>query len=246
MTNTLPISLVLFTSSKQHFGHKDVYLKTLAHLDRQIPLRLFGARVAHIKVSEADTAFGEQMRGELEARGFTVLTTQADWARGQSHQMGYMADVVKLSKESSIYENPFVLWAEDDQTITSNQCTAENLLLQSCQRLRDDNELVSVRLLRRGDLDSSPMVAREDRWFYSPHVNFQWPLLRSRDFYLASLFIEQNPQAAATIQCEMLWRLILANFSRSERKHLVYLPEYAESIHLGTPEYPALCARLGL
>ncbi len=243
---TLPISLVLFTSSKQHFGFKDVYLKTLAHLDRQIPLSLFGARVAHVKVGLDDAAFGEEMRGELEARGFTVLTTSADWSRGQSHQMAYMQDVIKLSKEPSVYRHPYVLWTEDDQTITPHQCSAEDLLLQSCRRLADDNELVSVRLLRRGDLSTSPMVGREETLFYSPHLNFQWPLMRARDFYLASLAIEHNPQAAATIQCEMLWRLVLANFSRSDRKHIVYLPDFAESIHLGTPEYPALCKQLDL
>lgn len=241
-----PISLILFTSTKGHFGHKDVYLKTLIHLDRQIPLSLFGGRVAHVKVSVGEESFGEEMAGELEKRGFTVLVTIADWSRGQSHQAAYMADVVKVSKESSIYSRPYVLWFEDDQTITPHAVSAERLLLQSCKLLAQDNELVSVRLLRRGDLSTSPILKQEANWFYSPHVNFQPLLLRSRDFYLAAKIVEQNPQLTAVTQCEMLWRLVLADFSRSEHKHIVYNPDYAETIHLGTPEYPTLCQQLGL
>src|SRR3954470_5278945 len=106
----LPITLCLFTSTKGHFGHKDVYRATLTHLDRQLPISLFGQRVAHLKVTPGDEAIAADMVADLTAHGFKVLTTVADWSRGQSHQAAYMADVVKLSKEPSIYEQPYVLW----------------------------------------------------------------------------------------------------------------------------------------
>lgn len=251
MTPRLPITLCLWTSTKGHFTHRDVYRTTLAHLDRQIPLSAFGQRVTHIKVSPSDEAVAAEIVADLEARGFKVLTTTADWSRGLSHQAQYMADVVKLSKEPAVYGQPYVLWLEDDSTLNSHVVPLDDLLARSCQMLADNHELTSVRLLRPTDLSTSPMVSvppeqEDSRWFYSPHVNFQPLLLRSRDFYLASRFVEENPQAVASVQCEMLWRMVLAPFSRSPRQHLVYHPSYASTTHLGLPDYPAIKASLNL
>ncbi len=251
MTHPLPIALCLFTSTKGHFGHRDVYRTTLNHLDRQVPLNTFGARVAHIKVGSSveEQAIATVMEADLEGYGFEVITTVADWSRGQSHQLAYMEDVVRVSKHPSVTRQPYMLWLEDDSTITPHECSAEDLLLRSCQMLADDNELTSVRLLRAGDLSTSPMVdevGADARFFHSPHFNFQPALLRSRDFYLGARLVEANPEGAATIQCEMLWRMVLTIFSRSPRQHRVYHPSFAETIHLGTPDYPALKVSLNL
>ncbi len=248
MTPSLPISLCFWTSSKGHFGHRDVWRATLTHLDRQLPLKTFGARVAHIKVTPGEEAIGADMTADLAALGFETLTTVADWSRGQSHQLAYMEDVVRVSKHPSVTQQPYMLWLEDDSTITPHACSAEDLLLRSCRMLAEDNELTSVRLLRATDLSTSPMVEEptDPRWFHSPHFNFQPALLRSRDFYLGARLVEANPQAMAQIQCEMLWRYVLAIFSRSAKQHLVWHPTFAETIHLGTPDYPALKTSLGL
>lgn len=245
----LPISICFFTSTKGHFGHKDVYRKTLLHLDRQLSLDSFGGKFAHIKVTPGEEDIALEMAHILESWGFEVEQTVASWHRGNSHQSAYMSDVVKLSKNPAIYHQPYVLWLEDDSTITPRKTGIWDLLGSSCQRLKEDNELVSVRLLRKGDLASSPMVEpmkEGDNFFYSPHFNFQPAILRSRDFYLACKVVEDNPGATAVTQCEMLWRFILANFSRSDKKHMVYHPGYAETIHLGTPEYPNLVKELSL
>ncbi len=248
MSRALPITLAFFTSTKQHFGFKDIYRTTLNHLDRQLPISWFGQRVVSLKVTPGDEAIAADMVADLERRGFEVLTTVGNWSRGQSHQKAYMDDVVKLSKHPSVYKQPYVLWLEDDSTISPHQCSVEDLLLRGCQMLAEDNELTSVRLLRATDLGTSPSVGPIDdgRFFYSPHVNFQPLTLRSRDFYLAARFVEENPQAAAQVQCEALWRAVLEPFSRSEKRHLVWHPSYAETIHLGVADYPALKASLNL
>src|ERR1035437_1649846 len=128
----LPITLCLFTSTKQHFGFKDVYWATLTHLDRQTPIALFGDKIAHIKITPGDETRAVEMEGNLRDLGFDVLTTTADWSRGQSHQLAYMQDVVKVSKFPLLCQQPYVLWAEDDQTITPHGCSSHDLLLQSC------------------------------------------------------------------------------------------------------------------
>ncbi len=235
----VPVTLCFFTSTKGHFGHKDVYLRTLNQLHRQFPLDYFGARLAHIKVTPGEEAIAEQMAEELVKRGFELLTTTAAWSRGTSHQIGYMQDVVTVSKDPLVHENPYVLWLEDDSLSVPHDGDYSRLLGDSL-RFFDDPEILSVRLLRRCDHAGSPILRQEKNYFFSPHFNFQPAFLRSRDFYLAALTIERNPEATARVQCEMLWRLVLANFTRNPLCHVVWNPDHAETIHLGTPEYPRL------
>lgn len=244
--NAIPISLLFFTSTKGHFGHKDVYLTTLNHLERQIPLATFAAKVAHIKVGTDDGEAGARMATELERRGFKVIQTVADWKRGTSHQQAYMADVVRVSKEVSIYANPHIWWLEDDEAIRCHEGSLEEVLARMVRLVESSPDVLSARFLRAGDLASSPILKQEKDHFWSPHLNFQEPLMRSRDFDLVCKIIEHNWAQIQQIQCEMLWRLMLAPFSRSELKHIVWNPGYAETIHLGTPDYPRLKQELGL
>lgn len=243
MSHQLPIVFCLFTSTKGHWGTRDLYKATLDHWDRQIPLSLFGERIAHIKVSSNDEAIGATIQGDLESRGFHVIITHADWSRGQSHQLGYMGDVVRVSKERRVYSQPYMLWAEDDSICVSHEDSLADLWLKSIRMLEEDHELVSVRLLRKCDEDGTlvvPEAARNPRWFHCPHFNVQPLLLRSRDFYLVGRALEGNPTAVAQVQCEMLLRLILESFSRSDCRHRVYRTTYAETVHLGVPQYADL------
>ncbi len=245
--NKLPITLVLFSSSKGHFGHKGVYKTTLDHLNRQLPLSSFGQLVAHVKVSPSEEAIAADMVADLESRGFKVLTTIADWTRGMSHQQGYTQDIATISKERSVYTQPYVLWLEDDSTIESTILSVEDLLLQSCQFLADDHEKMTVRVARKGDA-RGPEIKPSDspNWFYSGDVNFQPMIMRSSDFYRLGMVLEANPGACATVQCEMLARMIIDTFSRSPRKHIVYETETAHSTHLGLPNYLDLKQSLNL
>jgi hypothetical protein len=243
---TIPLSLLFFTSTKGHFGHKDIYLTTLADLNRQIPLDQFATKVAHIKVSPGDEKLGAEMMIDLSDMGFKVLETVAHWDRGQSHQLGYMADVIKVSKERCIHKNPHVLWLEDDATITPHQVSPEKLLAEMVWMIESHPDILTARLLRRCDHSTSSVLLQQPNYFWSPHVNFQPLCLRSSHFYLAAKFIEDNWDKVQNVQCEMLWRLVLAPFSRDELKHVVFMPDYAETIHLGVKEYPELKAQLNL
>lgn len=241
----LPISLMFMTSTKGHFGYKDIYLATLNHLDKQIPLNDFAFKIAHLKVSPDEIDLGNRMEAELVQRGFKVLKTVAAWQRGMSHQLGYSSDLLKVSLEPEVYHNPYLLWLEDDSLLVAKTSVAA-LLSRMTQMLDDNPDLLSVRLLRRSDLSTSPIEQASVDYFYSPHYNFQPGLLRTRDFYLANKMIADNMQSLSQIQIEMVWRLVLAPFSRSPNRHAVFWPDYAESIHLGIQDYPQLKQSLGL
>lgn len=233
---SIPISLCLFTSTKGHWGRRTDYEVTLNHWDRQIPLDDFAVKVAHLKVSPGDGEIAVTMERELVRRGFKVLTTTTEWSRGMSHQVAYMEDVVKMSKEPMLYRSPYILWLEDDSVAVCIKYPLRRLLAESVRLLEGNPDHLTVRLLRAGDLDTSPVLKHETGYFYSPHFNFQPAIMRSTTFYLGALVVERNWHLAATAQCEMLWRLVLAPMSRSNLCHIVWHPEVAHTVHLGCPQ----------
>lgn len=241
----LPATLCLFTSTRGHFGRKTDWRVSLDHLDRQLPLTSFGGLLASLKITPGDEALAAQMQVELERRGFKVLTAVADWVRGTSHQIAYMEDVCRLSRDPLVHAQPYVWWFEDDGACICHEYTLERLLAESFRMLATDPDLLTVRLMRRCD-DRGPTVEpaeKDPRFWWSQHFNFQPAVLRARDFQLAALLVERNPQAVATIQCEMLWKMALANFTGSPFCHAVWEPDFAEVLHLGVQE-PAHSAAL--
>lgn len=242
----LPISFVFMTSTKGHFSY-DTYLDTLNHYDRQLPLSQYAARVAHIKISVGAEAKGAEMARELEARGFEVLTTVANWSRGKSHQVEYLADQIKVSKEKRLYLQPYVFFVEDDSPVVlSGTWTLDQTLSRMCQVLADP-DVLSVRFMRPGDWPPSGQYdVFHPLWLKHEHVNFQPLIMRSHQFYTMLKTAEDNLAAASDIQIEMLWRLILAPYSRAALPHHVIRPEIAYAEHLGIPTYPALKASLNL
>ncbi len=245
----LPITLCLFTSTKGHFGAKDLYKATLTHLDRQLPISTFGQRVAHVKVTPGDEALAADMVADLVIRGFQVTCATADWSRGLSHGAAYLGDMVRMSKQANVYTQPYFLLLEDDSPVVCHDTSLEDLLLRGCQLLATNHELLTVRLIRRGDYEGGvPQLgdAENGKAFYSPNTDFQPLLMRSLDFYRLGMLLEANPEACQTVQCEALWRMILTAFSRSEHRHLVWKPDHAETVHLGLPNYAEIRASLSL
>ena len=216
------ITFCFYTSTKGHFNRKTDWRLTLNHWDKQAPLSSFGLLVAHIKVTPGEEGLAAAMESEMRDRGFHVIQTLGGWTRGMSHQNGYMEDCIKVSKDRDIYDCPYYLHVEDDSPIVPHVGDLTDLLKDSVELLQN-HETLTVRPMRRGD-DKGPTTAPSDdpRLFWSEHVNFQPLLMRSLDFYRVGLALEANPQARQQIQCEMLWRLILANFSRSPYKHAVW------------------------
>ncbi len=246
----LPITLLFFTSTKGHFGRKTDWRLTLNHWEKQIPLSLFGQRIAHIKISEGDQALATEMAIELAARGFHVIETVGSWSRGLSHGAAYLGDQIRVSKEARLYRQPYLLFLEDDSLAFSHQLSVEDLLLQSCRFLAENHELLTVRLMRRHDNRGPTALhaAPDPRYYYSQDTNFQPLVIRSLDFYRLCLALEANPEACRNVQCEQLWRLILDSFSRSPFRHIVYEPDYAETAHIGIPqsEHEQLVKQLSL
>lgn len=228
---------------------------TLRHLDRQIPLSVFGSLYAHLKADPVPPPVGlenpgtlaESIANDLSVRGFYVDTTVGDWQRGMSMQNAYLIDQRKASQSSAIQGQPYMLLLEDDGTMSPKVDNLTKVLARMIDFLESSPDAVSARFLRRCDYDGGvPMDNVQGDHFFSRNVDFQPMLLRSRDFFLAHKVIEDNWAQLSHLQCELVMRLALDTFSRGSDRHMVWLPDYAETIHLGTPDYSALKASLNL
>lgn len=245
--NKLPISVVFMTSTKGHWGHKDVYLKTLNHWDKHIPWSEYATKVAHIKVTPGEEAYADVMTQELERRGFTVLKTIASWTRGMSHQNQYLLDQIKISKHIPIYGQPYVLFIEDDSIVITKDNTLDNALCQMMAFL-ENPDILSFRFMRTGDWPPAGKYSNNESQtiWYHEHINFQPLIMRSNQFYMMLKTAEDNMDQASQIQIEMLWRLLLAPYSRSQLPHAVWNRDYMYTAHLGVPDYTNQCSLLNL
>lgn len=246
MTPRLPISLCLFCSTKGHFGHKDLYKATLTYLDRQVPLSFFNERIAHLKQSVGDETIAAEMETYLTSRGFYVIKTVADWSRGTVHQQEYLLDQRRVSMDPRLHRSAYMLVLEDDSPFQVHVGSVVDTLARSCQMLSDDHELLSVRFLRRGDLPSVPRLKDEKDWFYSPNLDLQPLVVRTRDWYAAHYSIELNWAVVSHLQCELLLRMAFAPLSRSNLCHAVWWPDVGETYHLGVENHAELRASLNL
>lgn len=242
----LPIAVCLFTSTKGHFGAHTTN-DTLNHLNRQIPLSTFGALYAHVKVDPDKLALGDEIVANLRARGFTVEQTIGSWSRGTSHGQAYLGDMAKASQSPVVQSQPFMLLAEDDSTLNPNACDLLTLLSRMTNMLESNHDLVSTRLIRRTDWDGGVPIIRADKdiW-YSDNFDFQPAILRSRDYLIANKVIQDNWAQLSHLQCELVMRIALDTLSRAKERHAVFLPDYAETYHLGTPDYLKTKALLNL
>lgn len=244
----LPITYLTFLTTKGHYGSRTLYRSSLDHLDRQIPLRSFGLLYAHIKVTEGDEAVADALRADLEGRGFVVETAKTKgWTRGASHFAEYLSDQIKVSKDPRIYSNPHILWSDDDSPMVCHKHSLLKVLHRMTAMLDADPEMVSARFLRREDRNTLLDVGQpEEDYFWCQHFNFQPSILRARDFHRICKGIEDNWNVAIQMHIEALWREIMAPLSRSSKKHLVWLPDYCETVHLGVSNYAEVCQKLGL
>jgi hypothetical protein len=250
MSSSLP-TLLMFMTTKGQCGARMIYRATLDHIDRDLPLCQWGARAVHIKVSPGEEGIAEMMKADLVGRGFEVVMTTAPWVKGMVHFTEYAKDQIRMSQHPAVCDNPLVYWTDSDYLAVCHRDTYPKVLSRMCRLVESNPETLTARFLREEDKDSlapdrTVAVSREWDLAWSKHVNFQPLVMRSRDFHRACKVIEDNWSAAETMHGEALWREVLAPFSRSERKHAVWLPEYSVCANLGVPDYTAVAQRFNL
>lgn len=249
MMSKLPITLALFLTSKGHHGSQTLYRNTLEHLDAQIPLAMFAAKVASIKIQPGEERVAEVIKSDLESSGFKVITATAEWSRGQSHFLEMLKDEIRVSQLPEVNDNPFIWQCDDDTALLSHRDSLTRVLARMTSWLASSPDHITARFLRREDLPAAlgiQSAPSEESMMFTTDVNFQQPLLRSRDYYHMMRVIEANLATASQMHIEALWREVLSHLSRGQKRHMVWHPDYCEAVHLGVPNYAEICGKLNL
>lgn len=243
-----PTLLMMMTTSG-HYGCKTIYKATLDYLDHQLPLIQWGARVCHIKGKSGHEAILEIMREDLTRRGFIVESAIADWSRGASHFQECLKDQIKMSQHPAVCDNPLVYFTDDDYLAVCHGDTYPRVLHKMCQLVESSPDILTSRFLREQDQDALANIVSiepDQHLAWHKHVNWQPMVLRSRDFYVLGKIIQDNWSQAIQMHGEALWREVLATLSRSEKKHAVWLQDFAVVANLGVEEYESVAKRFSL
>lgn len=140
------ITVCLYTSTKGHFGRKDIYKDTVNSLLKHMPSDQWGGLVAHIKYDNDSQNKCDEMKYWLSSNGFFVITTLGSWAHGNdSHQIEYLKD---QSVVNDFCKTQYCLHLEDDWQIAVNSISFVYWLAKSISILEDNSGITQVRIPR--------------------------------------------------------------------------------------------------
>lgn len=235
---SIPINICLFTTTKGHFGRKDIYQKTIEDLDKQSGgLSQFTGLFAHIKQSPRDDA--APMKTWLEQRGFSVLVTEGQWSHGDlSHQAAYLSDIRNLFNRPELHQNMYSLWLEDDWIFEPNKIGFLEALALAGGVLGSDPDVNGVRFLRKEDDIASRIETKPygDRAVGNRvEFSFNPTLVRTRDVYLTMALVFRNIRQLST-HCELAYTQIASMLTEGETPFVSLNRDEITVRHIGTPE----------
>jgi len=234
---TLPINLVVFTSTAGHFGFYDVYKTSVKHLKKQIGLNTFSQKFAHIKVRE-DQSEKDRLNEMVDffvSENIKPIVTFGNWQRGMSHQNEYLNDIYKMFTMQDLHNQPFTFWFEDDSPLhAKDENSVFKCFNEAIDALNNNIDLLNFRFIRDGLVEPEKSVSPYNQM---ETFDFQPNISRTRDLFLAIKIIFDNWKSFKNAQCEMAFRIAISNFSRSNPKFLGFDTKIATSYHIGTPEY---------
>lgn len=240
----LPLSLLLYTSTKGHYGVFDRYQRTITDLFNQVPSDTFAGRLAHVKASvtsKPGEPSAEDMMCWLSDRKILPILTFADWSHGASHQSGYLSDMSKLTRGA----NDFVLHLEDDFLLRAHQ---NDLIYYLCRAivLLTDPDIVQVRFPRwhnertrieglraKHGIDGKTRDGNNPDHFLANDWSNNVFVARARDMQTALLLIERNPGVFPQ-HAEHGLGAAMKYLSRSETPLAIFDPSHVSAYHTGT------------
>lgn len=253
--NDLPLNLIFFTSTKGHFGQKDIYQHTLNSLKKQIAPELIPNKIAHIKISPNERYIAGVMQDFLKDWGFNeVLMTEADWKHNENHGEEYTKDIQKILEYLSSNNNTeeFTLWMEDDYIFDINcQQNLEFCFNYAINVLKTNFRLQTVRFdLDKPDkdkilqYDELVYLQKKDYTQWGPTVTFQPTIYRTKDLWWAyCVFLKNNWEKLKHSHIELRSGYSLFPLTDSPMPFAEFDYNTIRSIHIGTPDCKEILAK---
>lgn len=244
------VALVLYTSTKGHFDYKECYQHTVKRLMGQLPLFSFFYKIAHIKVSQGEEAFADEMECWLKVNGFKVLRTQGEWkhdCQNNSHAKEYYKDMYKTLSDKKLHDYPYVLCMEDDWLLSFTDSKGESYMRKAVDVLDSDFNKLCVRINNKAENDTSKATKISESIFmqnldytpYGPTYTFQPTIVRTKEWYHSVRLINNNLQILDTQHCELVSGNVLKNFTDDQCPFLFFDPEEANAEHIGEQDWIA-------
>lgn len=205
------INCVFLTSTKGHFGHKDIYQETFNRLvscfGGEMPVKYF----VHVKKGEDDSSVFEDMKYWFY-NNFTidVFSTVGKWAHShETHAQGIIDDMFSMSMEVDP-TRLFTILHEDDWWHLNREYFFD-MLHAAVVQLLSDPFTFCVRIPRLGQDTKTIDIGNRfisklanDCTEYGPTVTFQPTIFRTVDFQRMLMAMYSNKDKLDRIHCEML------------------------------------------
>lgn len=236
----LDMNLVFFTSTAGHFGHLDVYQKTIKHCERALggDLKVFNKVFAHVKVKPSQRDRLPDIVDFLLDHDIHPIVTEGDWERGLSHGRAYLSDMHKVYNLQDLHSAPYCFVVEDDSPINVKLANLHSYLEAAIKVLGANKDILAVRFQRDGVSNQTwpvnELLNRVDSYDFQPTV------ARTRDLFLAAKIVQDNARAFENVQCEAAFRMASESLSHSPYRFLCFNPSLASSHHIGAEAYPQI------
>lgn len=243
------INLCVFDTTKQHFGRKEIYQKTIKDLYNKIPFNFFDHLYVHIKISDNEIEQFEKQKNFYEGYGFEVFSTIGDWSHfSESHQRGYCADLIKMYGEVVDRNVKYCLHLESDWLFSPNGGLQLSDYINKCEYyLYVQKNVMCVRFPRfYNEVDrlnnlkikhGINVEVKKDGKFWRHNDNFSANpcILRTSDMTAATRLLELNFNQFGH-HIEHGFTKCLSVFSREKLCYSIIEPDEITVCHIGCKE----------
>ncbi|MBP9682981.1 MAG: hypothetical protein KBD76_16390 [Bacteriovorax sp.] len=237
------LAVLLFTTTKGHFGFKNSYEFVVKDLDQRIFPKL---KLAHIKYQKDELRYLGLIEDSLQKRGFKTLTTEGKWGHNStSHASEYFKDQLKLFSSHAL---PYSFICEDDflcKIESSEYPTSLKKILEIGMDFLEQNpKALCVRINsepdrhKNGATKINDLIYRqdEDRTPWGSTFTFQPTIVRTRDYLATLRIINNNLHLLDSVHCEILSGQVFKQFSDDKSPFYFFDPELVWCEHIGEKE----------
>lgn len=236
------LAFVLYTSTKGHFGQKDLFKFTVDRLEKKVPLFSDFYKTAHIKVSRDECYLGVYMMDWLIEKGWVVKVTIGEWSHNnKSHAEAYYADKLKVFSHPDLHKYKYTIFFEDDWLLNVDEKRTQILLDGALDFLNNETSALCVRINNEAE-DVNPADIRVRNFLYcqglnrnqyGPTFTFQPTIVRTLEWYHALRLINKNIHQLEFTHCEILSGEAMKNFSDSQTPFCYFDPRLISVTHIG-------------
>jgi hypothetical protein len=249
------LCICFFTSTKGHFGNRDIYKYSLQKLAEQLNTYFYEPEygislLCHIKHTKIDFDYALVMRDEILKifpHAF-IIFSEGQWSHNTpSHGEEYYKDMFKVYGSDFVHESEYVLHLEDDWLFSGCGIVFKgliNYLEAGVFHLRVNRLTLAVRFNHDINQDVSKATLKNDFFYqnedytpYGPTLTFQPTIMRTRDWWLALLMIQSAWEKIKGQHCELISGWFMKQLPHDGQPFAFFDPSAVNCQHIGIPDF---------